>query len=272
MAADFSVSLEPTQKVFQSNEIVTLKAKYETRQEDAVWDTYLYFTDSRNTPIYIGLQGNSLSPEKLGMLPPEIRLRPHSWKKDEVTHVFLYLCKVNTHQVLAIAHAVVRIEAVPSQIKPLLPSGAQLLFIQEFMKEEEKDRYTDYKQFDSQWKNTAMGQYNGTTIGSSGCAISSAGNIRGATPATINTELKADGGYSGNSIIWGKVRGLSYKGAGTISDTLFSSYHVIADLGGHFVLLTGCAGTEKYYSKDPGKSSNPIYTRSQVHSVRLYYR
>ncbi|HOH75429.1 MAG TPA: hypothetical protein PKW38_06620, partial [Paludibacteraceae bacterium] len=56
----------------------------------------------------------------------------------------------------------------------------------------------------------------------------------------------------------------------TIKDGLFKNYHVIANLGGHFVLLTGVKSSGQYYSHDPGKSRNPVYSKSQIKKVVLY--
>ena len=271
MAGEYSVALEPVKEKFSADEIVRIKVKFSTASADAVWDTYLYFVDSRKTPVYISLDGNTLSPRPLQMLPPEIRLRPTFWRNDEKVQLFVCLCYPHTNKVLAISRALFAISALKSRTVSHLPMAAQLLLVQKTADVTNR-AYTDYKQFDSRWKNTTMGSSNGTTIGTSGCAISSAANIRGITPASINSELQSDGGYSGNSIIWSSVRNLSYKGSGSISDSLFSSYHVIANVGGHFVLLTGQQSSGNYYSHDPGKSSNPVYSSSQVYSVRLYYK
>lgn len=264
------IHLVPTKKQFRADEVVTLQVKFEVRSSE-VWDTYLYFTDSRGTPIYVTTDGNSLQPMPLGMLPPQIQLRPTAWSKEENVRLHVALCLSETQDVFTSTHTTIKIVGTSGANNGQLPAGAQLLLVQD-VDNTPRDRYSDYKQFDSRWKSEKMGQYDGTTIGSSGCAISSVGNLRGVTPSTMNSELKSDGGYSGNAIIWSKARDLSYKGSGSISDSLFDDYHVIADVGGHFVVLTGVAGSGQYYSKDPGKSSNPIYSKDQVYSVRLYYR
>jgi len=267
--AELQITLTPTKKYFAANETVVIKVDVGNREEDMAWDTYLMYRDSRNTPFYITPDGTSLEPKVLGMLPPEIELKPAYWHQPERVQLFVCLCLPNTEKVIGMGRTFFEVGPAEPEKRPL-PVAHQLLLVQEVAND--TTRYTDYKQFDSSWKNTTMGQSNGTTIGASGCAITSVGNIRGITPPTINSELKSDGGYSGNYIIWSKVRGLSYKGSDEISDSLFSSYHVIADVGGHFVLLTGVQSTGKYYSKDPGKSSNPVYSSSQIYSVRLYYR
>lgn len=273
IVAEVKISIVSDKKVYQANEKITLSVKIEKTEleadADIVWDTYLFFRDSRNMPLYITPEGNKVNPEVLGMLPAEIYLQPKHWKHSDRVSMFVCACLPNTQKVIATAHTTFVIQVAPEAgPMPQLPSGAQLVLIQELS--EANDRYSDYKQFDSRWKNITMGSSNGTTIGRSGCAITSAGNLIGKTPDAINKELQSNGGYSGNAIMWNKVSGLSYYGSGSISDSIFSSYHVIGDVGGHFVVLTGISSSGSYNSKDPGKSYNPVYTKSQVYSVRLY--
>jgi len=205
------------------------------------------------------------------MLPAELTLKPTFWKQREAVVLHVYACAPNTQNVIATACTKFGINPPYETPQYPLPMTAQLRLVQQLSPESSRG-YTDYKQFNSSWKSTTMGASNGTTIGASGCAITSVGNIRGVTPVTINSELQQDGGYSGNSLYWGKVRGLSFKGNSSISDSLFSSYHVVADVGGHWVLLTGVSSPGSYSSHDPGKSYNPTYSSSQIYSVRLYYK
>ena len=268
--ADYSVTITPEKPIFHANEVIALDLGCQTSGTDELWDTYLYFRDSRNVPIYIGVEGNSSVPVALGMFPPQLQLAVANWQNNETVKIVVELCQYQTTKVLASAHATIEVNAVAAAT--LATGEAQLLLIQEVSEVSPIRSYTDYKQFASQWKAELMGQYNGTTIGASGCAMTSAGNIIGWNPSDLNSHLKDNGGYSGNLLIWGKVPNVSYKGSGSISDSLFASYHVIADVGGHFVLLTGVSTPGKYYSHDPGKSSNPVYATSQIYSVRLYYK
>jgi len=268
--AEMNIVLTPAKRVFAADETIIIKVDIQNHEEDVTWDTYLFFKDSRNTPFYITVGGTRVAPTVLGMLPPELRLKSSYWHHEEKIQLFVCLCVPNTEKVITTARTTFEINGCELKKHPL-PIAAELLLDQK-VSEQTSRWYSDYKQFDSSWKNTTMGQNNGTTIGKSGCAISSIGNIRGITPSSINSELQSDGGYSGNSVMWSKARGLSYKGNGSISDSLFSSYHVIGDVGGHFVLLTGVESSGRYTSHDPGKSSNPVYSSSQVYSVRLYYK
>ncbi len=268
----YDVSLTASQNQFSSDAKITVNIETNIDfNEDTVWDTYLIFQDSRKTPVYISVDGNSLNPTPLGMLPPSFTLQPKNWSNNETVHLQLILCHYQTKEAFAQAELTLNISGNGEVHSQTIPVSPQLDLVQE-VATESTDRYTDYKQFDSRWKSVKMGQYGGTSIGKSGCAMSAAGNIIGWTPKSLNSRLQSNGGYSGNLLIWTKVPGLSYKGNGQLDSSLFSRYHVIASLGGHFVLLTGSNGKGSYYSKDPGKSSNPIYTPSQVRSVRLYYK
>lgn len=269
VCADFKVSLSTDKHVYLPGEVVTLTTSFEA-PEDEVWDTYLFFTDSRMTPTYIIVALNTLEPTPLEMLPKVISLQPEHWRKDEIVRFYLCLCKKDTSEVLGMATAIAKIEGDKSLSMPKLPEAPQLRLLQRMDTENAgASRYTDYKQFDSQWKNELLNQ-GPKTIGQIGCAMTSAGNIIGWNPSSLNNHLKNNGGYSGNLLIWGKIPNVSYYGSGSISDSLFGSYHVIADVGGHFVLLTGVQSSGNYYSKDPGKSSNPVYSKSQIYGVRLY--
>lgn len=79
--------------------------------------------------------------------------------------------------------------------------------------------YPTFKQCDSRWGSNQLGT-SSKTICNAGCAMSSvamglAGAGKNYNPGTLNSWLKAHGGYvSGDLIVWGAVSsiGLSYKG------------------------------------------------------------
>jgi hypothetical protein len=269
-SANFDLTMKAEKPVYTADETIVLTTSYKEQAEDAVWGTYLFFMDGGRSPKYIVVgEENKLAPEALGMLPEKISLKTKNWRGMEEVRFFLCLCEEGTEKVLATASARVKIVAKPAPHHKGLPVAGQLLLVQEVASAEESAvrGYTDYKQFDSRWKNDPLGT---STIGAIGCAMTSAGNIISCTPRDLNNYLKSHGGYSGNLIIWSAVPGISYYGSGSISDGLFGSYHVIGCLGGHFILLTGVKSSGQYYSHDPGKSSNPVYSASQIKSVRLY--
>ena len=275
ISAEYSLTITPKKKIFAPGEVVELAADFKLSKGDSeLWDTYLFFMDSHKIPRYIIVVRNTLKPTPLGMLPKKIKLLPVHWYRSDRVRLFLCICKPNTQKMLAITSTSIIIQGRPDKKRPQLPESCQLRLIQalETKSNTRSSRsYTDYKQFDSRWKNELLN--NGPkTIGQIGCAMSAAGNIISWTPSNLNTYLKNNGGYSGNLIIWSKVPGISYKGSGSISASLFNSYHVIGYVGGHFVLLTSQASPGHYYSHDPGKSSNPIYSSGQIYSVKLYYK
>jgi hypothetical protein len=253
---------------------IVIRVQFDLENDDQVWDTYVYYVDSRQTPIYVTMDGNYLQPKPLGMLSPQIRLRPENWRQNENVEIVVALTKPNSTEVIGQSKTTATIAGQTQIEKSALPTSGKLVLVQEVEKQTTRSvrSYTDYKQFDSRWKYNRMGQSNGTSIGKSGCAMSAAGNVVGMRPDTLNRTLQSNGGYSGNLLIWSKVPGTRYHGSGSISSGLFGSYHVIANVGGHFVLLTGYAGSGRFYSHDPGKSSNPVYRTSQIYSVRLYRR
>ena len=261
------VNLAPAQREYAAGETIVLKTNLDFEKvSEKVWDTYLIFRDMRKAPVYITVGKNQMTPAPLGMLPPEIKLRPMDWSQEAPVKISIQLCEPNTEKVFATSETTIVIR--PQAKKALSLASQKLQLVQETSDKVHRS-YSNYKQFDSRWKYNKMGQHNGTTIGRSGCAMVSAGNIYRIDPATLNRKLQGNGGYSGNLLKWNYVSS-SYYGSGSISDSLFGSYHVIANVGGHFVLLTGKKSSGYYYSHDPGKSSNPVYSRSQCYSVRLY--
>jgi len=131
--------------------------------------------------------------------------------------------------------------------------------------------YPLYKQCSSAWGSQALGYSGGETICSAGCAMSSVSMALskfGAAynPGTLNSWLISNGGYaSGNLIVWDAVRPLGLTAATSVSfdatglaNTLAAGKPVIANVnsGGHWVLVTGNAGSGNFYVNDPG------YTRS----------
>jgi hypothetical protein len=273
VASEYSLVLSTKATSFQASDTISVQVE-DNMKEDMVWDTYLYFRDWRQTPVYITYDSNSLTPKPLQMLPREIRLKPVYWSKSGMVELHLVLCKPDTQNVLAygkLAFKIISQELLGK--RSCLPSSAQLQFVPETADVQDtatRERYTDYKQWDGRWANDKLG-FSERTIRQAGCAISSAGNIIGWTPRDINEHLKKNGGYvNGNLLVWSKVPHVRFHSWTSMADSHFQSYHVIADLGGHFVLLTGLAGAGKYHSHDPGKNYNPVYSKDQIRSVRLY--
>ncbi|WP_372368433.1 hypothetical protein [Candidatus Uabimicrobium sp. HlEnr_7] len=246
----------------KDNGNIAIEVKLPESLDGKVWDTYMYYTIDNNR-YYITLNGNSTERQVLGMLPQQIELSAQNWAS-KTLRVTVEIYKSNSNDLLATSQC----ESAILSRKNIANENPQIQFVQKFS--DEKSRwYTNYKQFDSKWKYDKMGQYGGTTIGKDGCAMSSAANIINWTPRDLNSRLKGNGGYQNNLIIWTKVPYLSYAGKKSLSSSLFSSYHVIAYVGGHFVLLTG-AKSGGYGSHDPGKSSNPVYSPGQIYSTRCY--
>ena len=229
-----------------------------------VWDTYMYYVVAGEKQ-YVTMNGCTKERAVLGMLPKQMELSVANCGSAQL-EFFVEVCKANSRELLSTAKFAAPIAKISSERN----AQPQVKFLQKLDSESVR-WYSNYKQFDSKWKYDKMGQYNGTTIGKDGCAMSSAANIIGWTPRDLNNHLKGNGGYQNNLIIWTKVPYLSYSGKKSLSSSLFSSYHVIAYVGGHFVLLTG-AKSGGYGSHDPGKSSNPVYSSGQIYSTRCYYK
>ena len=131
-----------------------------------------------------------------------------------------------------------------------------------------------YKQCDSKWGSNALGT-SSKTICQAGCLMSSAamalsGIGKSYNPGTLNTWLKANGGYvSGNLYVWASVNklGMTFKGFVSNSEikrNLDSKNIVILNVhnGGHWVLATGYSG-DNILVNDPGYSTTS-YSLSQI--------
>ena len=144
-------------------------------------------------------------------------------------------------------------------------------------------------QLDPRWKNEFLGNSR-TTIGRAGCAMSSVSamlaakgiriNGQPANPHTLNQYLKTHGGYAGDNIVWGAVRGLGPKYQGQITNKnqmvndFKSGKSLILNVqgGGHWVLATGV--TDKGFTvMNPGRS-NPkdrnFYSFGEVVRAAIY--
>jgi hypothetical protein len=263
-SADMALTMKAEKPVYSADETIVLTTSFKAPEENAVWDTYLFFMDWSRSPKYIVVgKENKLAPETLGMLPEKIELKATNWRSIEEVRFFLCLCEEGTEKILATASARVKIVAKPAPHHKGLPVAGQLLLIQEVASAQESAvrGYTDYKQFDPRWKDV---------LGKNGSAITSIANMICKTPLEVINYLKNNGDYNENYIYWGKVPGVSFVSFGSISDRLFNSYHVIGYVGGHYVLLTGIKSPGQYYSHDPQKNENPIYSSSQIYSVVLY--
>jgi hypothetical protein len=134
--------------------------------------------------------------------------------------------------------------------------------------------YPMYKQCDSQWGSQQLGT-SSQTICQAGCLMSSAamglsGTGHSYNPSTLNTWLKAHGGYvSGNLFVWGSINsiGLTFEGKvanSQIKAKLDAGKVVICNVhnGGHWVLAHGYSG-DNILVNDPGYTTTS-YTLSQI--------
>lgn len=145
--------------------------------------------------------------------------------------------------------------------------------------------WTEYKQCDSRWANDQLG-YCSETICSAGCAMTSVAMIlqtKGASndPHTLNSWLKSNGGYaSGCNIIWASVdafgvtafQGIEQASESAICNGLSEGHGIVANVhnGGHWVLLTACAGNGVFYVNDPGYSTT-TYTMGDIVQEAVYH-
>jgi len=70
-----------------------------------------------------------------------------------------------------------------------------------------------FSQRDPRWAAQRLGNAGTSTIGSHGCAITALASVLSQyyptiTPAEVNTYLQANGGYSGNELLWAALPGL----------------------------------------------------------------
>ena len=104
----------------------------------------------------------------------------------------------------------------------------------------------------------------------------------GKNPSTLDSWLTQHGGYSNGCLInWGSVDALGYTkyqgkqpGASEsdICSGLSQGHGLVANVhnGGHWVLLTGCAGNGVFYVNDPGYSTT-TYKRSDIVDLAVYH-
>lgn len=134
--------------------------------------------------------------------------------------------------------------------------------------------YPLYKQCDSKWGSNHIGT-SSKTICQVGCLMSSASMALAGTghsynPGTLNTWLKANGGYaSGDLFVWSAINklGLTYKGAVSNADikkNLDAGHVVICNVhsGAHWVLAHSYSG-DTIHVNDPGYSTTS-YSLSQI--------
>jgi hypothetical protein len=92
----------------------------------------------------------------------------------------------------------------------------------------------------------------------------------------MNNWLKANGGFSGNLIIWGAVSkmGIRYIGRSDrskIAGQLAAGNGVICAVkgGGHYVLVTGVSGSNLNVN-DPGSNTKNSYPASECAWTQVY--
>jgi len=142
--------------------------------------------------------------------------------------------------------------------------------------------YPLYKQCDPSWGSQQLGT-SANTICKAGCAMSSVAMALGGigknyNPGTLNTWLKANGGYvSGDLLVWGAVGklGLSYQGKITnaqVPANVNAGHIVVLNVhnGGHWVLATSMASGSVANVHDPGYSTTQ-YSTSEVVGAALYH-
>jgi hypothetical protein len=143
-----------------------------------------------------------------------------------------------------------------------------------------------YKQCDSRWANQELGNCWGTTICSSGCAMTSVAMMlatRGVRidPAGLDSWLTQNGGYAnGCDICWDRVDafgashfvGIQWANEWELCNGINAGSGIIANVnnGGHWVLLTGCAGGGNFYVNDPGYNRN-TYHISEIGCEAVYH-
>jgi hypothetical protein len=144
-----------------------------------------------------------------------------------------------------------------------------------------------YRQCDGRWGSNALAG-GSKTICQIGCAMTSLSMILAdngiqaggsvVNPGSLNTWLKSNGGYSGNLLIWGatdklgkcKYEGKKYSGSDYKSCKACGKYVILnVHNGGHWVFMEGLSG-DKYTSRDPGNSSDPLYPISDIREAAVY--
>jgi hypothetical protein len=148
-----------------------------------------------------------------------------------------------------------------------------------------KSGWVMYKQCDSRWAGQQLG-YCSETICSAGCAMTSVAMMlktkgAGVDPAYLDSYLTTHGGYSnGCDIIWGRAddfgvtqfRSVQWCNYDEICGGLSKNHGLIANVrnGGHWVLLTGCAGNGNVYVNDPGFNQN-TYNVNEIGAIAVYW-
>lgn len=149
-----------------------------------------------------------------------------------------------------------------------------------------KNGWVSYKQCDSRWGGNQLGWCNGLTICSAGCAMTSVAMMlttKGANvdPGSLDVYLSDNGGYvNGCDIIWAKADdygkttfiAIEQASESEICNGLSQGHGIIANVnnGGHWVLLTGCAGGGVFYVNDPGYSRT-TYSMSEIVQEAVYH-
>lgn len=141
--------------------------------------------------------------------------------------------------------------------------------------------YPMYKQCDSRWGNEQLGT-SSKTICQAGCAISSVamaleGTGHHQNPSTLNSWLKAHGGYSGgDGLVWSAVNSLGLTFAGKfpnseIKKALDAGKVVICNVnnGGHWVLAHSYSG-DNIMVNDPG-FNRASYTLGEIVNNNAIY-
>ena len=144
--------------------------------------------------------------------------------------------------------------------------------------------WAEYKQCDSRWGGNQLGSCS-LTVCSAGCAMSSVAMIlqtKGASndPGSLNSWLQNNGGYAnGCDIYWGSVdafgvtsfQGIEQASESEICNGLSAGHGIVANVngGGHWVLLTGCAGGV-FYVNDPGYDRT-TYSMSEILQEAVYH-
>jgi hypothetical protein len=129
------------------------------------------------------------------------------------------------------------------------------------------------------------------TIGSDGCIVTGLASIRAYygnyhTPRTMNNYLKANGGFYGNLVVWGRVPGFralrdySYVAADLsyINWWLDRGYLIVAKtyfppnrVSPHWVVLTGRSGST-YFVMDPWDGAKTTFNARYGSPSRWIYR
>jgi hypothetical protein len=146
--------------------------------------------------------------------------------------------------------------------------------------------WVSYKQCDSRWAHQELGTCSSQTICSAGCAMSSVAMMlktKGANvdPSSLDSYLTKNGGYaSGCNIVWSKAdnfgktkfQGIETASESAICSGLKQNHGIIANVnnGGHWVLLTGCAGNGVFNVNDPG-FSRTTYKMSEILREAVYH-